>query len=360
MSLIEISALSRRFTGRRAVLDGIDLRVPEGECLAVIGPSGSGKSTLLRLIAGLDEPTSGSIRIGGREGSTLRPQDRDAAIVFQNQVPFPHKDVAENLGFGARARGVPSNEVASRVAETARFLGLGDLLMSRKPATLSGGEKQRVALGRALVRRPSLLLLDEPFSNLDAPLRLELRQKLAEARAAMRITTVLVTHDQEEALALGDLVAVLLDGKLAQVGTGRDLYDRPASAEVGRFLGDPPMGFWPVVLLETGGKRFVEFRDDPSGRVALDAPASAPPPGPALLGIRAEHVRAEPGGPLHLTLFDVEDRGPDRIGSIGRGEGRLWLRLPRDGGPAVGDVVRVVLDLDHASWFDRDGGRRLA
>ncbi|MDB5352232.1 MAG: ATPase component of ABC-type sugar transporter [Planctomycetota bacterium] len=368
MPRIEIAGVSRRFGTGHAALDGLHLIISIHELLTVVGPSGSGKSTLLRLVAGLDKPDSGTITIDGRDAGALGPQERDAALVFQNQAPFPYLNGRENLAFGAKARHVPLAEVRDRVDSIADFLGLEDCL-GRMPATMSGGEKQRLALGRALVRRPSLLLLDEPFSNLDTPLRVYLRAKLAEAHRRFGMTTVLVTHDQEEALAMGDRVAVLNEGRLEQLGRGRDLYDRPANRFVAGFIGNPPMGCLPVDLELRGEAVVLVFPH--GGKVEVDSPACAAVlrasgRSSLHLGLRPEHLHLvqdgslSSGPELSMRVLSVEDRGLDRIARLGRPPEEFWIRLPPGHEPGLDDAVQVHMDLEKASWFDQRNGSRLS
>jgi len=236
---ITLRAVSKVFPGDRTALWEIDLDIREGEFLAVLGPSGSGKSTLLRVLAGLATPTSGAVRFGDRDGSTLSPRERDAAIVFQNQAPYPHLSVRDNLAFSALAAGASRRAVRADAEKMAASLGLGDRLDAR-PAALSGGQKQRVSLGRVLVRKPSLILLDEPFSNLDPPLRSALVDDLRALRKRLDATIVLVTHEPREAAALADRIAFLDGGRLVQVGPPEMLRDEPATVEVGRFFAAEP------------------------------------------------------------------------------------------------------------------------
>jgi len=220
-------------------VDNLDLTVADGEFMVLVGPSGCGKSTSLRLLAGLEELTSGAIRIGDRDVTDLPPKDRDIAMVFQNYALYPHMSVAENMGFGLKIAGVARSEITKRVQEAAVLLGLGPYLL-RKPKALSGGQRQRVAMGRAIVREPQVFLMDEPLSNLDAKLRVETRTQIAALQRRLGTTTVYVTHDQTEALTMGDRVAVLNDGLLQQVDTPRTMYDRPVNAFVAGFIGSPP------------------------------------------------------------------------------------------------------------------------
>jgi ABC-type sugar transport system ATPase subunit len=239
---IALQGVSKAFVSGAAVRE-LTLDIADGELLVVLGPSGSGKSTVLRLIAGLEEPTSGRILIAGRDVTGDAPQARDLAMVFQSYALYPHKTVRENLAFGLRVRGVGSAQMRERVDHTARLLGIEPLL-DRKPAQLSGGQRQRVALGRALVREPQAFLLDEPLSNLDPVLRASTRAELALLHRRLRATMVYVTHDQEEAMTLGTRIAVMRDGRLEQLGTPLDVFQQPANLFVARFVGSPAMNVW--------------------------------------------------------------------------------------------------------------------
>lgn len=248
MAAIELVGVSKRF-GAVPVVDAIDLRIEEGEFFTFVGPSGCGKSTLLSLIAGLDRPSAGTIRIGDRVANDLEPRERDVAMVFQSYALYPHMTVAQNIGFPLALRGKAREDIAAAVARTARSLGIESLL-ERRPRELSGGQRQRVALGRTLVRRPRAFLMDEPLSNLDARLRLEMRAELKRLHAEHRTTTVYVTHDQEEAMALSDRVAVLNVGRVQQCGAPMQVYDDPANMFVAGFIGSPPMNFFEAALLD--------------------------------------------------------------------------------------------------------------
>ena len=246
MAVITVQSLTKIFPvlewngSAIAAVDDVGLAVADGELLALVGPSGCGKTTLLRLIAGLEEATSGHIAIAGEDQRGVPPERRDVAMVFQTLALYPHMTARGNLEFGLKLRRTPTAEMEARVNETAKLLGIGDCL-TRRPAELSGGQRQRVALGRALVRRPKVLLLDEPFANLDAPLRRELRRELQRLHQELKLTTILVTHDQAEALALGQRVAVMNAGKLEQVGAPAELRERPASLFVAAFFDDRPV-----------------------------------------------------------------------------------------------------------------------
>jgi ABC-type sugar transport system ATPase subunit len=248
LAQIELHQVSKAFAPGAPALDRIDLVIAEGERMVVLGPSGSGKTTLLRLIAGLETPDTGTIRIGGLDMAGVPPHRRDVSMVFQNPALYPHLSVFENLAFGLRARGVARAERRSRVQAVAEMLGVGRLL-NRRPAGLSGGERQRVALGRAVVREPRVLLLDEPFSNLDDPLRAALRGELVEVHRRYGCTVVHVTHDQSEALSIGQRLAVVHEGRIMQVDTPEGIYERPAQRFVASFVGSPGMNLLPCEVV---------------------------------------------------------------------------------------------------------------
>lgn len=353
MSAVELRGLTKRYpdSGSEAVA-GVDLAIGPGERFVIVGPSGSGKTTLLRMVAGLESPTSGEILINCRRMNDVAPRDRGVGMVFQHPPLYPHLDVAANLAFGLRARRVPRAEIASRAAEVAGWLGLTGLL-GRKPRALSGGERQRVALGRAVVTRPSVLLLDEPFSNLDAPLRASTRASLLELHRRIGTTMILVTHDQTEALAVGGRIAVMRGGRVEQVGTPRQVYDEPATRFVAGFLGDPPMSF----LLG---------RVD-SGRVALagghEIPARCPVVETAWLGLRPEAVTVDPAGDprpdvavVPASLDRVEPRGHEAIAWFLVGGQPIAARVGPEFVRGPGEAVPLGLDLSAARWFATTGG----
>ena len=300
------------------------MQVEPGEVLAVVGPSGSGKTTLLRLACGLLEPTEGVVRIGGRDQTGVPPERRPVAMVFQGFALFPHLTVAENIGFGLRVRRVPRRERDERVARAADALGLTGLV-DRQPAALSGGERQRVALARALVRDPAVFCLDEPLSALDPLLRGDARRELAALLRADGRCAVFVTHDQSEALTLGDRVAVLRAGRVEQVATPRDLYDRPATPFVASFVGTPPMS-----LLEGG--------DGAAGVLRTASPVA----GPCVLGVRPEHVELASGD--DATVRAVEDHGHEVHAVLDVPGGRLLARVAVGAAPPVGARVGVRVD----------------
>ena len=247
---LALSGVQKNF-GATSVLHGIDIRVAEGEMIVVVGASGCGKSTLLRIVAGLEEPSAGRVRIGGRDVTALEPADRDVAMVFQNYALYPHMTVADNMGFALKIAGVDKGEIRKRVEEAAKILDLEQYL-ERKPKALSGGQRQRVAMGRAIVRNPQVFLMDEPLSNLDAKLRVQTRTQIASLTRRLGVTTVYVTHDQVEAMTMGDRVAVLKDGILQQVDTPRNLYERPKNVFVAGFIGSPAMNLLELPVADGG------------------------------------------------------------------------------------------------------------
>lgn len=371
MASIEFRRVSRTYDGRARAVDAVDLTVIDGERLVVLGPSGSGKTTLLRLIAGLDRPTSGEIRLDGEAVDGLPPHRRDVAMVFQNPTLYPHLDVAGNLEFGLKTRGVPRAERRRRVDEVARMLEI-DPLLRRRPATLSGGERQRVAIGRAVVRRPAVLLLDEPFSSLDLPLRAALRRELIDLHEAFRTTLVHVTHDQGEALGLGHRIAVLDRGRLAQLATPRELYDHPAGPRVAAFVGSPPMNLLPCVLVREGAGLTLIVGDRQSRIVTLRSfPELAEGERRGfLLGIRPEHLHVRPAeGPI-----EGEDAPPmlgARVRRIEYQGDSILLTLELAGTTAVarlsagvdfeeGQGVLVSPKLSAAAWFASESGSSLS
>ncbi len=303
--------MSKVFSGDVVAVDDISLEIADGEFMVLVGPSGCGKSTLLRIVAGLEELTAGEVLIGERVVTDLAPKERDIAMVFQNYALYPHMTVAQNIGIGLRVRRMPRREIRERVLEAARVLGL-EALLDRKPAALSGGQRQRVAMGRAIVREPAAFLMDEPLSNLDAKLRVQMRAELARLRDRLRTTTLYVTHDQVEAMTLGDRVAVLRDGVLQQVDRPQALYQRPANIFVAAFIGSPSMNLVEATI-DGGCVCFAEHR------VPLaDAGALAAYEGRKLvLGIRpadfedADVWRADGAPLLEVTTEVTEDLGSE-------------------------------------------------
>ena len=296
MADIRLEGVSRSF-GPVVAVDSVDLYIQDSEFLVLLGPSGCGKSTVLRLIAGLERPGAGTVFIAGQDVTNVRPKDRDLAMVFQSYALYPHMSVFDNIAFGIRQRGVSRDELKAAVRRTAERLGI-DGLLDRRPAQLSGGQRQRVALARAIVRQPKAFLMDEPLSNLDAKLRVQTRRELARLHEDLQTTTVFVTHDQVEAMTLGQRVAIIASGRLQQVGRPQDVYDRPANLFVAGFIGSPPMNILPL-------RRTPEGFEVDGGSIRLDAslvPAAAP--GAITLGVRPEALRiGVPETPAALSFL---------------------------------------------------------
>ena len=310
MARVELVGLSKSF-GTTEVLHGLDLTVEEGEFVALVGPSGCGKSTLLRIIAGLEEATSGDVVMDGEVVNELTPRERNIAMVFQSYALYPHMSVEENIGFNLRISGVSKAERTTRAREAAEILGLTDLL-DRKPSQLSGGQRQRVAMGRAIVRDPDAFLFDEPLSNLDAKLRSEMRDEIKRLHRKVKTTAIYVTHDQIEAMTLADRIVILRGGVIQQIGTPSDLYHKPTNAFVAGFIGSPAMNFVEARLVREGESAFAVL---PGGvRLATGArPATqAVPDGPIRLGLRPEHLKlgtADTPNAVPATVELVEPTG---------------------------------------------------
>jgi multiple sugar transport system ATP-binding protein len=339
MATVVLDGVGKVYPNGHVAARELDLEIHDGEFMVLVGPSGCGKSTALRMIAGLETPTSGRILIGDREVTTLGPQDRDIAMVFQTYALYPHMTVRENLAFGLRMRGAARDLIERRVNEAARSLSLEPVL-DRKPAQLSGGQRQRVALGRAIVREPKVFLFDEPLSNLDAKLRVETRAELARLHRRLAASVVYVTHDQEEAMTLGSRVAVMRDGLLQQVAPPMELYRRPANRFVAGFVGSPSMNFLPGHVLP-------EVRRDDT------------------LGVRPHDITLVPPGTGDLdALADVvEPRGSEllvylRIGARGDGP-ELKVIAPPEPVIEAERVTGVRFDRGRLHWFDNESGRRL-
>ena len=338
MASISLQGVTKQFSDGIAAVRDVSLEIARGELLVLVGPSGSGKSTVLRLIAGLDRPTGGRILIDGQDVTTVPPQQRDLAMVFQSYALYPHKTVRENLAFGLQMRHVETARIDERVRDVAKALGLDDL-MDRRPAALSGGQRQRVALGRAIVRSPKAFLLDEPLSNLDPMLRIETRAELALLHRRLAATMVYVTHDQEEAMTLGSRIAVMRDGTLEQVASPMDLYERPANTFVAGFIGSPAMNIWPgTMICPDGGRRLVGVRPHD---IELTSPDGGDAAG------RIELV--EPLGPTTLLHVSIDDAPVTRARIVVAPTMRL----------AIGDRVGLNIRRDRRHWFDEKTGKRL-
>ncbi len=336
---------------------GIDLEIKDGEFMVLVGPSGCGKSTTLRMLAGLEEVNSGTIRIGDRDITHLPPKDRDIAMVFQNYALYPHMSVAENMGFALKMAKMPTEERTKRVEDAAKMLGLTEYL-ERKPKALSGGQRQRVAMGRAIVRQPQVFCMDEPLSNLDAKMRVQTRTDIAKLQQDLGITTVYVTHDQVEAMTMGDRVAVMKLGVLQQVDTPLALYDRPANLFVAGFIGSPQMNLIEAVAKD--GKALIGGYEVP-----VDPAASKRMEGRITVGVRPENWRiVGPGEGLPVTTTVVEELGADAyVYGTCDVEGTPSSLIVRTSGRShgrKGEVFHVTTDPQHVHVFDTDTGERLS
>ena len=357
MATVTFAGTTQRYPGSdRPAVDGLDLEIADGEFLVLVGPSGCGKSTSLRMLAGLEDVTEGSILIGGRDVTDLPPKDRDIAMVFQNYALYPHMTVGQNMGFALKIAGMAKAEIETRVADAAEILDLTEYL-HRKPKALSGGQRQRVAMGRAIVRNPQVFLMDEPLSNLDAKLRVQTRTEIAALQRRLGTTTVYVTHDQVEAMTMGDRVAVLRDGVLQQCAPPGELYDRPANAFVAGFIGSPAMNLVTGDAVEAGVR--VGTAVLPVPRARLDRAAAGT--GRATVGFRPESLvvgAAGDGLPVAVTL--VEQLGSDAYVHGTCGDDAVVLRTASREAPAVGDTVWVAPRADALHVFDPTTGTRVA
>jgi len=371
VSEVSFHEVTKVFPNGTTAVDALTCTITDGEFMVLVGPSGCGKTTALRIVAGLDEPTSGAIAIDGEVVNGVSPRDRDIAMVFQNYALYPHKTVLQNLAFGLRQHKMPAAEIAERVREVSSLLTLDELL-DRKPAQLSGGQRQRVAMGRALARRPRVYLLDEPLSNLDAQLRTQLRADLKQLHQRFATTTIYVTHDQVEAMTLGDRIGVMSDGKLLQLGAPQEIYRRPANVFVAGFIGSPPMNL--LSASATGGHVH-------AGDLMLEVPGVTG--GELVVGVRPEALRLVTGATeeqaMQVRVEVVELLGHETIvyGSI-RGHrvataatapgieslpperAIVIARLDARRQPAVGETIKLGMSLEDVHLFDAQSGGAVA
>ena len=351
MASLTLKAIAKRF-GKITALSRVDLHVDDGEFCVFLGPSGCGKSTLLNIIAGLTSQDQGSVLLDGQPVDGLAPRERDVAMVFQSYALYPHMSVAQNLGFGLRMRGVSKPTIRTQVLETARLLGIEDLL-ERKPVELSGGQRQRVAMGRALVRRPRLFLLDEPLSNLDARLRANVRLELKRVHRQMRGTIIYVTHDQVEAMTLGEKVVVMRDGKVHQIGRPDAIYSRPVDTFVATFIGSPEMNLYQGRLERKDGQTLFQgegFSFDLGSR-NLDLRE-----GEVEVGIRPEDIGTGPSQTtgLEARVEIISDVGSEKIIHARLGQVGLTMRAPKDAAYRPGEVVALAIDPHRVHVFHND------
>ncbi|MGB0697092.1 MAG: sn-glycerol-3-phosphate import ATP-binding protein UgpC [Rhodospirillaceae bacterium] len=363
MADIQMRDLRKTYAGGVEAIKGVSLDVEDGAFVVLVGPSGCGKSTLLRMVAGLESVTSGSIHIGGRQVDRLEPMDRDIAMVFQNYALYPHMSCRDNMAYGLRNRKMDKAEIASRVQEAAKILELESLL-DRRPRQLSGGQRQRVAMGRAIVRRPAAFLFDEPLSNLDAKLRVQMRLEIRRLQRSLGTTSLYVTHDQVEAMTMADVLVVMNGGVAEQIGAPMEVYRRPVSTFVAGFIGSPAMNMLPVRAIEggqidLGGTTIGLPQDGPNVGSELGPEVGQP----LTLGLRPEHLRLDGSGALRLAVQVVEPLGADILvhGAIEAAEGpsAMTLRLPAETRVAEGSVLPLSIDPADLHVFDPDSGLRI-
>ncbi len=350
MSRILLKDLTKTFDRNVVAVDHVTLEVKDKEFFVLVGPSGCGKSTVLRLIAGLEEATSGEIYIGERLVNSVEPKDRDVAMVFQNYALYPHMSVYDNMAFALKLRKVPKPEIRKRVLETAAVLGIESLL-ERKPAALSGGQRQRVAVGRAIVRNPRVFLFDEPLSNLDAKLRVGMRAELARLHQRLETTVFYVTHDQVEAMTLGQRIGVMKDGRLLQVADPLTLYNRPVNRFVAGFIGSPPMNFLEGRLAQNP-LRFVHPSFTLELPPALAGPLAPVGTGPVILGVRPEDVQISASPSIRAGVEVAELMGNENILYLQLGGSSLIARVAPRYAPKPGTGVDISFDLSRLIFFD--------
>ena len=350
----------RKSYDKLEVIHGVDIEIADGEFIVIVGPSGCGKSTLLRMVAGLERITGGEVAIGDRVVNELEPKDRDIAMVFQNYALYPHFSVYENMAYGLKIRGVSKAEIDQRVQKAAKILELGTFLQ-RRPRQLSGGQRQRVAMGRAIVREPAVFLFDEPLSNLDAKLRVQMRLEIKRLQRELDVTSIYVTHDQVEAMTLADRLIVMNAGVADQIGTPMDVYERPASVFVAGFIGSPAMNFLAGKVFEGG--RAIDLAGTGAMRVTLPIgiATTAAAGTPVAVGIRPEHLHPAADGALEFEIELAEPLGADTLLHGRFGEARELVTV-RQGGHVLakpGEKRRFKADPGHLHLFDSQTGKRI-
>ena len=342
----------RKMYGAVEAIRGVSIDIADGEFVILVGPSGCGKSTLLRMVAGLEAISAGTVRIGDRVVNDVAPKDRDIAMVFQNYALYPHMTVRQNMGFSMRLRHAPGAEMEAKVGRAAKILGLENLL-DRYPRELSGGQRQRVAMGRAIVRDPQVFLLDEPLSNLDAKLRVQMRTEIKGLHQQLHTTTIYVTHDQVEAMTMADKIVVMHDGIIEQIGTPLDLYDRPANRFVAQFIGSPSMNVIEGRIEEGRLKgKDISLTLPEHARQRWDGRRVA-------WGIRPEQLRVRPDGEIEATVEVVEPTGADTLIFVKAGNDPIVVTLHERIDVRPGETVRLAADPGHVHLFDGETGARL-
>ena len=348
MATVELSNIKKRF-GATEVIHGVSAAIKDGEFIVIVGPSGCGKSTLLRMVAGLESVTEGEITIGGKRVNELEPMDRDIAMVFQNYALYPHMSVRENMGYGLKIAKLPKAEINQKVDAAAKLLQLEDYL-DRRPRDLSGGQRQRVAMGRAIVREPAVFLFDEPLSNLDAKLRVQMRLEIRDLQNRLGITSLYVTHDQVEAMTMADRMIVMNAGRAEQIGTPLEVYERPQTLFAAQFIGSPSMNVLEGIVTDEGltiGDAKVSTHLKTKGAVTV--------------GMRPEHIVADPDGPMSMTVQMGEPLGANTLlhGRITDGKDAFTISLPGVHHAVTGEVVRFSISSDNLHFFDQVTGERL-
>ena len=361
MAQVHLRGVKKTYDNKLEVIHGIDIEIADGEFIVIVGPSGCGKSTLLRMVAGLERITGGEVTIGDRVVNELEPKDRDIAMVFQNYALYPHMSVYENMAYGLKIRGMAKDDIDRRVRKAAKILEL-ETLLDRRPRQLSGGQRQRVAMGRAIVREPAVFLFDEPLSNLDAKLRVQMRLEIKRLQRELAVTSIYVTHDQVEAMTLADRLIVMNAGVAEQIGTPMDVYDRPASVFVAGFIGSPAMNFLAAKVGQGG--QSVDLTG--TGTRAVSLPLAGRPrraPGTAVaVGLRPEHLLPASDGPLEFEIELAEPLGADTLLHGRFGEARELVTVRQAGHVLAkpGEKRRFKIEPGHLHLFDSQTGRRIA
>ncbi len=366
MAKVVLERVEKVYPGAVKAVDNFNLEIRQGEFVVLVGPSGCGKSTTLRMVAGLEEITGGTIKIGDRVVNDVPPKDRDIAMVFQNYALYPHMTVRENMAFGLKLRKFPKSEIEARVKEAASILGLSELL-DRRPKALSGGQRQRVAVGRAIVRKPEVFLFDEPLSNLDAKMRVQMRVEISRLHQKLGATMIYVTHDQIEAMTMGERIVVMKDGLIQQVASPLELYDKPSNQFVAGFIGTPPMNFVNGVMCEANGQMMFE---GPEGvRLAVSAATKTALAAylgkPVVLGLRPEHIGSTAaeslsGAPrIQATVDVIELMGSESYVYLRNGGWNFVSRVDAHRKFNVGATADLAVLIDKAHFFDPASGKRI-
>jgi len=359
MAHVIIENIEKTYANGFKAIHGVNVEIDEGELLVLVGPSGCGKSTLLRMVAGLEETTSGKILIAGREVTDLEPAERDIAMVFQNYALYPHMNVFDNMAYGLKIRKLPPSEIEARVKKASEILELTDEQLTRKPRQLSGGQRQRVAMGRAIVREPSVFLFDEPLSNLDAKLRVQMRLEIKKLQERLGITSIYVTHDQVEAMTLGHRLMVLNDGIVEQLGTPIELYNKPASVFVAGFIGSPSMNFINAAFSEDG----ISIHISGGETYKLQNTRYSDYAGKTVkFGVRPEHMMADDdNAEFHMEITMIEHLGADTLvhGHFGFDKTNLTVRVDGTYMLSAGEKMPLKVAEDHFHFFDYETDKRI-